>query len=327
MESHLTRPRFRRFITPLPYMTDSQLPASTLRVHFDAEKTAIESSPAGVEVRLALPWLAGPNAETILGTHEGTVRQEEGFHLLQDGEHLAGAILLPSAGPLEEVVASAYKSMFRFCRDFHLYRIWAYLPRINEIEFGLERYRQFNLGRWQAYRAHFGDSLASVLPAASAVGASDRVLALVFLAGKEAPMHLENPLQVPSHAYPSQYGPRPPGFARASVARAPGGSTGWLSGTASIVGHETIGAGNITTQLEVTWKNIMEMKNAMGSQFPSSSHSSLDYKVYLRDSANLARVQAFLKSKGVFKAQAMCLRADICRADLDLEIEAVFKGG
>lgn len=310
-------------------MTDPIPPAPTLRVHFGAETSQLTGDAGGVDLQLALPWLAGPNEETILASAGGKAREEEGFWVLQDGEKLAGATLFPAEGHLMERVRLAYESLFRLSRGFHLWRIWAYIPRLNAVELGLERYRQFNMGRWQAYEEHFGGSLASLLPAASAVGAArGRHLALVFLAGRSAPVHLENPLQVPAHAYPSQYGPRPPGFARASLVPEvpPGGATGWLSGTASIVGHETVGTGDIAAQLEVTWHNITRMQAAMQERSPSPAAAArMDYKVYLRDRADLDQVQAFLKSRNVDGDKTLFLEADICRADLALEIEGVFQ--
>src|SRR5690606_23756156 len=121
--------------------------------------------------------------------------------------------------------------------------VWNYVPYINQISEGLEHYRQFNIGRWLAFETLFGRDLRSFMPAASAVGITSNAVMLTFIAGTRQPQYLENPSQVPAYHYPSEYGPRPPSFARAVLVqnthRSPACIQGYLSGTASIEGHQT----------------------------------------------------------------------------------------
>jgi chorismate lyase / 3-hydroxybenzoate synthase len=61
-----------------------------------------------------------------------------------------------------DALADAAQSLYRELLDFlhttdapHLLRLWNYLPHINRVDGGLERYRHFNLGRQRALLARW----------------------------------------------------------------------------------------------------------------------------------------------------------------------------
>ena len=133
----------------------------------------------------------------------------------------------------------------------HLARLWNYLPQINVETDGLERYRQFNSARRNALIAYRRDLTGNV-PAACALGSvTGSPLVIYFLASRQAATAVENPRQVSAYEYPAQYGPKP-AFSRASIL----GNTLFISGTASIVGHETVHVGDVTAQTRETLANI-----------------------------------------------------------------------
>lgn len=74
-----------------------------------------------------------------------------------DGQWLLGAIDLDESvekQDLAELAHRAYRDLFKTLDQAgtpHLLRIWNYLPQINADGGGLERYRQFNLGRQEAF--------------------------------------------------------------------------------------------------------------------------------------------------------------------------------
>jgi chorismate lyase/3-hydroxybenzoate synthase len=70
-------------------------------------------------------------------------------------------------------------------KDWNLYRVWNYVPYINEEAFDLENYRSFCKGRSLAFEAFYGEDFNVKMPAASAVGINDNKLVLYFIAGKE----------------------------------------------------------------------------------------------------------------------------------------------
>jgi chorismate lyase/3-hydroxybenzoate synthase len=206
----------------------------------------------------------------------------------------------------------------------HLLRIWNYLPDINGESYGTERYRQFNTARRDALRAS-GRAIAGSVPAASALGAdSESPLVIYFLAGKVAPVFVENPRQVSAYHYPRQYGMHSPAFSRAALLRQAASHILFISGTASIVGHRSLHTGDTAAQTRETLTNIEALlgeanRLAHGAHF---DFDALAYKVYVRRPSDLAVIQAQLASSLNSEAQVIYLRADICREDLLVEIEA-----
>ncbi|HEX4508995.1 MAG TPA: hypothetical protein VH328_02905 [Burkholderiaceae bacterium] len=168
----------------------------------------------------------------------------------QDGHWLYGAIELDDTvgGDLQAAARAAYEAVFSTLAETgftHLLRLWNYLPGINADGGGMERYRRFNAGRQAAFLAA-GLAAFEGAPAACAIGVASGPLRVRFLAGRQAPIAIENPRQVSAYHYPPAYGPRPPTFSRAALVQAgdpAGAATGegnvalLVSGTASIVGH------------------------------------------------------------------------------------------
>lgn len=205
-----------------------------------------------------------------------------------------------------------------------LLRVWNYLPQINLDTHGIERYRQFNDARRKALIA-CGRNISGNVPAACALGsASGSPLVIYFLASHEAPTVIENPRQVSAYEYPAQYGPKPV-FSRASVLRERSGDLLFISGTSSIVGHQTVHAGDAAAQTRETLTNIeallTEANRVTGA--PRFGLERLAYKVYVRKDADLPAIQSQLTAALGRQARVMYLRADICRQDLLVEIEAI----
>jgi chorismate lyase / 3-hydroxybenzoate synthase len=206
----------------------------------------------------------------------------------------------------------------------HLLRVWNYLPDINRESHGTERYRQFNAARQQALRA-CGRAHTGQVPAASALGSNaGSPLVVYFLAGRSAPTLVENPRQVSAYHYPHQYGTFSPSFSRAALLHEPEVTTLFVSGTASIVGHSSLHAGDAAAQTRETLANIEALlgqvnRTAVGVQF---SLRSLACKAYVRRPADLPVIQAELRAALGPQASVLYLRADICRQDLLVEVEA-----
>ena len=235
---------------------------------------------------------------------------------------------LGEATALEWATATAYREMFRCleARRFpHLWRIWNYLPDINGETGGIERYRQFNAARQRAF-LEAGRDVEVEVPAACALGlGSQRPLLLYFLAGAAAGTPIENPRQVAAYHYPREYGPASPTFARAMLAGGSRGMTLLVSGTSSIVGHRTVHVGDVIAQTRETVANIRALlgeasRQAAGAEF---ALEQLAYKVYLRHERDLRACAAELSTALGPEAPIVFVRADVCRAELLVEIEAV----
>ena len=236
-----------------------------------------------------------------------------------------------AAGPrtrLEVATDLAYREMYAALAAAgtpQLLRVWNYIPDINIDTHGLERYRQFNTARHAASLA-CGRAVTGNVPAASALGAATgSPLTIYFLASHRAPAFIENPRQVSAYRYPSQYGPRSPAFSRATVLGEGSEATLFISGTASIVGHRTLHAGDPAAQTRETLVNIGALLEQAGQWAGRGTLrlEKLAYKVYVRDPRELPVIRAELEAALGRNAALLYLQADICRRDLSVEIEAV----
>ncbi|HEX5362890.1 MAG TPA: hypothetical protein VFW59_01335 [Gallionella sp.] len=254
-----------------------------------------------------------------------------------DEEMLFGVIVLPEtlfsaepdSTPLQQATESAYRQIFALLDSLHfpyLFRFWNYIADINACSFGLERYRQFNRGRQDAFLAHGRDVLGNV-PAACALGfarqnSAQGELTIAFLAGRVAPLNIENPRQISAYQYPQQYGPRSPTFSRASLVRMGQDEVLFVSGTASIVGHATLHARDVVAQTRETMANIEAVLGEANRRAARFELADLSYRVYLRHPADLAQIRAELVRCVGGEINAVYLQADVCREDLLMEIEA-----
>jgi chorismate lyase / 3-hydroxybenzoate synthase len=229
--------------------------------------------------------------------------------------------------PLHSATEHAYREILGTLDALgypHLIRVWNYVAEINRDTHGTERYRQFNSAR-QAALVASGRAVTGSVSAACALGATaGSPLAIYFIASHTAPTFIENPRQVSAYNYPPQYGARSPVFSRATVLHEPDGMTLFISGTASIIGHQTIHAGDTAAQTRETLTNIEallgEANRVTGSK--KFTLETLACKVYVRHAADLPLIQAELRAALGPASRAVYLQADICRRDLLVEIEA-----
>lgn len=247
-----------------------------------------------------------------------------------DGTVLFGSMQLaqPPGATLEEISRQAYREIFAFLDATGypcLLRAWNYLPRINESELGLERYRCFNVGRHEAYISSGRSIDEENAPAASVLGCGDGRLTVYFLAAQTPGKPVENPRQLTAYRYPEQYGPRSPIFARAMLWNAGDQHCLMISGTASIVGHETMHKGDVSQQGIEIMRNIRTLLQQAGIQDTGKGRMAL--KVYVRHAENLPQAQALVKQEFGGDLQAVYLLSDICRTDLLLEIEGYYASG
>ena len=191
-----------------------------------------------------------------------------------DGQLLFGAIQVeestaPGNAGIAQAAQRAYASLTGFVADSgygHLLRVWNYLDAITHGEGDNERYRQFCIGRARG----LGDFDASRLPAATAIGRCDdeRVIQVYWLAARAAGTPLENPRQLSAYRYPRLYGPQSPSFARAMLPPAGSAMPLLLSGTASVVGHQSLHDDCLESQLAETFANFDSLITAARQQTP-----------------------------------------------------------
>jgi chorismatase len=233
-----------------------------------------------------------------------------------DGEYAFCAVQVPPAGKYAPAVRDAYLSALLAMADLgypHVFRIWNTVSRINEPNVdGLEIYQDFCRGRAEAF--DLSPIRLAALPAGTGVGGHGDGIVIYLLARRTSPhLAIENAQQVPAYRYPQQYGPRSPSFARA----ARDGDQLYVSGTAAILGHETVHRGDVVAQCRTTFDNLTALVTSQGADLSALQ----TVKVYVRHESDLETVQRLCRQ--TFDAQLVYLVVDLCRSDLLVEIEAV----
>jgi len=319
-----------RFITPSEL--SSLEPSRLLGVFLFQEQG--QSLPHGVP-RLSpgfSPFPQQPEIEVWLSPGPVVFEQVGPLKMAYDGKTLFGTLSLPDTDDvLHDITQEAYRSIFQNTERLgypNLFRMWNYLPHINEMDnSGLERYKAFCRGRARAFFSDrtFGETF---LPAGTGVGSRSGGLDLAFMASVEKiQVNLENPVQVPAYHYPPQYGPRSPSFARGTwVHRAKDAGEFYVSGTASIIGHETLHQDDITLQCETSLKNIERLISSENLlRYELDQNLTLrdlnSIRIYIRRHEDYPVVKRICEAHFNPAASVVYLGADICRTDLLVEIE------
>lgn len=305
------------------------------RVHPEAECADL-SSPARLAPTAAVhdQWWVTPAVQAPQQQAYGHTRH------VQIGPWLYATTVIDDArhpGGLQAAAQQAYTELFEVLRrmrsetgrPLHVLKVWNYLAQINadDPQGALERYRLFNIGRQDAF-LEAGHSAFDGAPAACALGTDQGALTVHLLAGPCVPVAVENPRQTSAYRYPAHYGPRAPTFSRAALADLGGGREMlFISGTASIVGHDTLHVGDVQRQTEETLRNLQAVTEAARAHAQGEhAPQDLELTVYVRHLSDVDTVREVihrtLGPDSTAARSAVYLRADICRADLLVEIEA-----
>jgi enamine deaminase RidA (YjgF/YER057c/UK114 family) len=236
------------------------------------------------------------------------------------------------SGALIRATELAYHEIFGVLKETehrHLIRIWNYLPEINREAGGDERYRLFNSARQLAFR-NSGQATVGTVPAASALGSpAGSPISIYFLAARQQPKMIENPRQTSAYHYPPKFGRHSPIFSRACVLDESAGTSLFVSGTASIVGHETFHQGDVGAQTRETMANINALLDEANRVVGLARYSldGLKFKVYVRQPSDLRAIEGALSGSLRSSTPIVYLQADVCREDLLVEIEATGESG
>jgi chorismate lyase/3-hydroxybenzoate synthase len=165
------------------------------------------------------------------------------------------------------------------------------------------------------------------MPAATAIGgpAGEPALQVYFLASALPGTNVENPRQVNAWHYPRQYGPRSPLFSRGTLMQANGDRHFLISGTASVVGHETH-HDNTSDQVHESIRNVesllAEARRLQGSEHPVLGDAGL-LRVYVRYPQEYEQVRQALEALIPEEVKSIYLQGDICRIDLLTEVDGI----
>ena len=277
-------------------------------------------------------WMASGNWTSAT---DGTIA------FMEHKDYLVASMVIPleQGSSLQEKSYQCYQQILSFIQAKgkpHLIRMWNYFPHINQHDDQYERYQQFCVGRYEAFEhspLYINETLPPY-PAASAVGAygeRKNELVISFIAQKKDVLLIENPDQMSAYHYPQCYSPKSPSFARASLLEDHKKVQLYVSGTASIIGHKSYYMGDIKAQIQQIINNLKRLfKHSMtqSSYFPEEllEQSHLwAVKVYLRKPSDQQKVQTVLQQFMPNCTNICYLQADICRQELDVEIELLLK--
>lgn len=284
-------------------------------------------------IAVGLPQL-GSSPLVEVWTSETPV--ESGIHGLVSYSHnehvLLGHISIDERDfrDVETATREIYKHLLPSARALgfpHYLRIWNYVPDINGEVDGVERYKRFCVGRHaELERFEFPES---ALPAASGVGSPAGNMLIYFLAARNAGIQLENPRQVSAFRYPPRYGPKSPSFSRAMV-KTWGASTHlYVSGTASIVGHESVHGDHVLEQLTESLQNMDTLVRSARAEHGLGIDTLAELsqiKVYIRAPQDHDAVRRHMQAQLGTSVPVIYLGGDLCRKDLLVEVEAFYAG-
>jgi len=203
----------------------------------------------------------------------------------------------------------------------HVVRQWNYIEGMLEVENGgRQRYQDFNDVRSARYAT---SEFPHGYPAATGIGQVAGGVVLEFIA-VDAPDEVEiapvsNPRQIDAHRYSEGVlvgevvAKTSPKFERAKRVARDGTETVFVSGTASIIGEESVAIGDVAAQTTITLENIATLT-------PDGSLSSL--RAYVKQAEDIPAVRAVCES-ALGDIPALYVHSDVCRDELLVEIEGI----
>lgn len=221
----------------------------------------------------------------------------------------------------------------------HIVRQWNYIGNILEMNNGFQNYQIFNEVRSEFYKKY---RTVHGFPAATGIGMKLGGVNIDFCAvmADEAILiePIENPNQVNAYEYDQEVlrgmpceglsVKHPPQFERALLLTRKVNSTLFISGTASILGQNTVGIDDIEKQTFVTIDNINKLtdQKRTGQLFSGAEPDWGKFillRVYVKSQEDFSIVQAICTDKFP-EVQMTLIESDICRDNLLVEIEAEF---
>ncbi len=297
---------------------------------FEFGRSPLESSDPR-HVPIALEQL-GPEPCIEVWRCEAEVEtgDREGVRYSRSAEMTMGHLALDLAefGDMNAASFAAYQALQGFLRQSPHHcpmKIWNYIPGINEGEGDAEQYRQFCVGRAEALAADPAEQ--PPMPAATAIGTpmDERALQVYFLATALPGINVENPRQLNAWHYPRQYGPQSPLFSRGTIMHLDQSRQFLISGTASVVGHETH-HDNALDQINESVTNVNsllgEAQRILGGHRPCLGDSGI-LRAYIRKREDYGDVRRALGSTIPSDMPRVYLRGDICRSDLLTEVDGI----
>lgn len=286
------------------------------------EKPNVTINDGILRITPGISSVASPDLreEWITTGESWTTTQNGPLTLLQTQALLFAVYLSPETDILNQTDI-AYRTLFSemTARGFpHALRVWNYMGGIHQRILEHDHYQAFCIGRARALGAmNLADN---AMPAATAIGTLHPGIIVYVIAARGPGVGIENPRQMSAYRYPPQYSPESPAFARATRIQTESGAQLLVSGTASIVGHQSLHSGDPIRQTQEILRNLRALATASGL-------GDLEPKwlrIYLRDAADRNGVHAVLAAEFPSLPPLQWICGDVCRQELLVEIEGVY---
>jgi chorismate lyase/3-hydroxybenzoate synthase len=298
---------------------------------------SVARSATAARDELAAPaWaveLVGGEAISLRGGGD-VVDVIDGGEFALASARLGGAAAMDAA-TLERRVTKLYDAVAARIRGLdarHPVRLWNHIPGIHaRMDAGRDRYMVFNAGRYHAFEGWYGGPQAfeREVATASGVGHDGADLVVHCLAARRGGVAVDNPRQVLPHKYSKRFGPLPPCFARGTLLPARGLIL--VGGTASIRGEESLHLGSLAMQMRETLTNLAAVVESAhvraGDETRRGEAGWLqtyqELRVYYPRAADAGPLAAMVRGAFAPSCRVEMRRAELCRAELVVEIEGV----
>ena len=237
---------------------------------------------------------------------------------------------------LQETTVELYREMFEFISEYPGYqfiRIWNYVPFIltnmDQSAPDIEVYRCFNAGRYKAFQERYGEDMENwPIPAASAVGALDNILAIEFFASDATSYFFENKVQIPAYHYSSKYGKLPPVFSRGAICKLKNETLLFISGTASVVNEDSVYIDDTYGQTQQTFQNISGLISNSNLKlydldYEFKEEDLVFLRVYYKNKSDEETIKSEINRIVTTDCQISYVNTNICRENLIIEIEGI----
>lgn len=288
----------------------------------------------GWSVESSLEVLPGSGFHSQHWYTNGPVTQGEHANIRYSGhaQVLFGHLRLACPEPcdFQALVKQAYQEIYDCLQHGtcnHLLRTWNYFPGITDPAASQSsRYDLFCSARLQAMQACNAES--SIYPAATVIGSQSPFLQIYFLAGDAPGIAVENPRQTSAYDYPTTEVEAPPLFSRGVLKPWGGRMHFYVSGTASIIGHETQHLDDVGAQLNESLNNVETLVVHANDRHQTRLNAQDDLlciKVYVRHRRDVPHIQRVLAARLPNTTPRILLLGEMCRSDLLVEIEALYQ--
>jgi chorismate lyase/3-hydroxybenzoate synthase len=245
-----------------------------------------------------------------------------------------GLIQLPSSSneDFQALTHKAYCEIYECLQNSscqHLLRTWNFFPKITAADsqqLQQNRYEVFCHGRLQAM--HDSGIKTKVYPAATVIGSHDSNLQVYFLASDTPGTAVENPRQTSAYHYPVEDNHTQPLFSRGLLKTWGQRTHFYVSGTASIVGHETLHIDDVCAQLNESINNVETLVAHANDKHHTQLNAQDDLlymKVYIRHREDVEQINQVLAARLSSNTPRALLLGDMCRENLLVEIEAFYQ--